>query len=75
MIEILILLTVWLIACAVCTVVGFFIGYKHKDIIKPKKAIEPISELKVKEAEKIARELENFYSYDGSVQNDFNTQV
>ena len=75
MTEILILLTLWLIACAVCFAVGFFIAWKYKNVIKPKKALEPISEIKVKEAEKIARELENFYSYDGSVQNDFNTQV
>ena len=75
MIEILILLTVWLIACALCAVVGFFVGIKHKDISKPQKAPEPVSEQKIREAEKIARELENFYSYDGTKQDGFNTKV
>ena len=75
MIQILILLSLWLIACAVCFAVGFFVGIKHKNISKPTKAPEPVSEQKIREAEKIARELENFYSYDGSVQDNFNTKV
>ena len=72
MIEILILLSIWLIACAVCFAIGFFVAYKYKDINKTKKSAEPITEQQIKEAEKIARELDNFYRYDGTKQDDFN---
>lgn len=75
MIEILILLTIWLIACAVCFAIGFFVALKYKDMSKAKKPTEPITEQQIREAEKIARELDNFYRYDGTKQNDFNTQV
>ena len=72
MIEMLILLSIWLIACAVCFAIGFFVACKYKDINKTKKSAEPITEQQIKEAEKIARELDNFYRYDGTKQDDFN---
>lgn len=75
MIEILILLTVWLIACALCAVVGFFVGYKYKDIIKPKKTIEPLTEAQEMKKAKARHEEENFWNYSGVVQEDFITKV
>lgn len=59
----LILVMLWLITCAVCTFVGFFVG---RISIKRKPATKLVSQsLKQKIAQK---EFENFMNYDGTPQ-------
>lgn len=60
---ILILVMLWLITCAVCTFVGFFVG---RISIKRKPATKPAPpSLRQKIAQK---EFENFMNYDGTPQ-------
>ena len=68
MVEILILLTLWLIACAVCFAVGFSFGLKG---CKPKENKKPPDELTEEQKlaiEKAKRETENFWNYTGDNQ-------
>ncbi len=74
-VEILILITLWLIACAGCAVIGFFVGVNNGKTKEVKRPPEPITQEQERLAEKIARETKNFYSYDGTKQTDFNTKV
>lgn len=63
---ILILLTLWLIVCALCVAVGFFIGRGYKRRVKPP---EP-TEKQIREAKRAEKELNNMLFYDGSEQTD-----
>lgn len=63
---ILILLTLWLIVCALCAAVGFFIGRGYKRRVKPP---EP-TEKQIREAKRAEKELNNMLFYDGSEQTD-----
>ena len=67
----LIVLMIWLISCAVCGAIGFFCARKFcvKKATEPKKLTPEQERLQQKKA----REELNFYSYDGSVQDGFNT--
>ena len=77
MVETLILLTLWLIACAVCGAIGFFVGWKANKPIEVKKTPEQLTELQKLEIQKAKREVENFWNYTGDNQetqnNGFNT--
>jgi len=68
LIEILILLTLWLIACAVCYAVGFFIGFKVNKPADIKKPLEELTEEQKLAVEKAKRETENFWNYTGDSQ-------
>ncbi len=68
MIEVLILLTLWLIACGVCGVVGFFIGFKANKPAEAKKPPEELTEQQKVEIQKAKREIENFWNYTGDSQ-------
>ena len=63
---ILILLTLWLIVCALCVAVGFFIGRGYKRRVKPP---EP-TEKQIREAKRAEEELNNMLFYDGGEQTD-----
>lgn len=63
---ILILLTLWLIVCALCVAVGFFIGRGYKRRVKPP---EP-TEKQIREAKRAEKELNNMLFYDGGEQTD-----
>lgn len=63
---ILILLTIWLIVCALCVAVGFFIGRGYKRRVKPP---EP-TEKQIREAKRAEKELNNMLFYDGGEQTD-----
>ena len=71
-ITILILLTLWLMICAVCGFIGFFIGVKKIPESKPKPPPEPLTEEQERQVKRLAREIDNFYRYDGTKQDDFN---
>jgi hypothetical protein len=77
LIETLILLTLWLIACAVCGAVGFFIGLKGCKSNENKKPPDELTEAQKFAVEKTKREIENFWNYTGDNQetknNGFNT--
>ena len=62
--NILILITLWLTACAVSFFVGLYIGRKDK----PKKPVEELTEEQKRIVEKIKKETENFWSYSGEKQ-------
>lgn len=69
---ILILITLWLTACALCMAVGYYFGTKQnikKEISKP---VEPLSEEEILKAKREAFELENLRNYTGEMQEDFN---
>ena len=63
---ILILLTLWLIVCALCVAVGFFIGQSKQKRVK---APEP-TEKQIREAKRAEKELNNMLFYDGGEQTD-----
>lgn len=63
---ILILLTLWLIVCALCVAVGFFIGRGYKRRVKPP---EP-TEKQIRDAKRAEKELNNMLFYDGGEQTD-----
>lgn len=72
-VDILILITLWLIACAVCFAIGFFVGLRKrpKQISKPPP--EPLTEEQERKIKKMEKEIENFWAYDGTEQSkDFN---
>ena len=69
MIDVLILLTLWMIACIVCGAVGFFVGFKiNKPTEKNKKPPEELTEEQKLAVEKAKRETENFWNYTGDSQ-------
>ena len=63
---ILILLTLWLIVCALCAAVGYFIGQGKRKRVKPP---EP-TEKQIREAKRAEKELNNMLFYDGGEQTD-----
>ena len=63
---ILILLTLWLIVCALCVAVGFFIGRGYKRRVKPP---EP-TEKQIREAKRAEAERQNMMTYNGDEQTD-----
>ena len=63
---ILILLTLWLIVCAVCAAVGFFIGRGYKRRTKPP---EP-TEKQIRDAKRAEKEFNNMLNYNGDEQTD-----
>lgn len=63
---ILILLTLWLIVCALCVAVGFFIGQSKQKRVKP---LEP-TEKQIREAKRAEEELSNMLNYNGDEQTD-----
>ena len=65
-ILILILLTLWLIVCALCVAVGFFIGQSKQKRVKPP---EP-TEKQIREAKRAEKELNNMLNYNGDEQTD-----
>lgn len=65
---ILILLTLWLIVCALCAAVGFFIGQSKQKRVKPP---EP-TEKQIREAKRAEEELSNMLNYNGDEQTDIN---
>ena len=65
---ILILLTLWLIVCALCVAVGFFIGQSKQRRVKPP---EP-TEKQIREAKRAEEELSNMLNYNGDEQTDIN---
>ena len=69
MIEILILLILWLLSCAVCVLGGFFIGCKGLYTAKRKNAVQGETDPQiVRQAERELRELHNMLTYDGTPQ-------
>ena len=65
---ILILLTLWLIVCAFCVAVGFFIGQSKQKRVKPP---EP-TEKQIRDAKRAEEELSNMLNYNGDEQTDIN---
>lgn len=71
-IQILILLIVWLMSCAVCALVGFFVGVKgwfkadRKNVVQSE--AEVISEAERHKREREALEYQNMMTYDGTPQ-------
>lgn len=63
---ILILLTLWLIVCALCVAVGFFIGQSKQKRVKPP---EP-TEKQIREAKRAEAERQNMMTYNGDEQTD-----
>ena len=63
---ILILLTLWLIVCALCAAVGFFIGRGYKRRVK---APEP-TEKQIRDAKRAEAERQNMMNYNGDEQTD-----
>lgn len=63
---ILILLSLWLIVCALCAAVGYFIGQGKQKRVKPP---EP-TEKQIRDAKRAEEELSNMLSYDGNIQDD-----
>ena len=63
-----ILVMLWLVSCAGCMAAGFFFGYRYKHP-RPTALQEPNKE-EQKRLDKETREMENFFSYDGSEQED-----
>lgn len=63
---ILILLTLWLIVCALCAAVGFFIGQRKR---KQAKLPEPTERQKIY-AKRAEEELSNMLNYNGDEQID-----
>lgn len=69
MIEILILLILWLLSCAVCALSGFFIGCKGLYRSKRKNAVQSEADPQIlRKAEREFRELHNMLTYDGTPQ-------
>ena len=69
MIEILILLILWLLSCAVCALSGFFVGWKGLYRLKRKNAVQSEADPQiVRQAERELRELHNMLTYDGTPQ-------
>ena len=69
MIEILILLILWLLSCAVCVLGGFFIGCKGLYRSKRKNAVQSEADPQIlRRAERELRELHNMLTYDGTPQ-------
>ena len=65
-ITLLILTMLWLVSCALCAAASFFVGKNHK---KAKPVIETeLSDAEQRRIERERKELENFFSYDGSEQ-------
>lgn len=65
-VSILILLTLWLMVCALCAAVGFFIGQRKQKRINPP---EP-TEKQIRDAKRAEAELSNMLSYVGDEQTD-----
>lgn len=63
---ILILLTLWLIVCAFCAAVGYFIGQRKQKRVKPP---EP-TEKQIRDAKRAEEELSNMLNYNGDEQTD-----
>lgn len=74
LIELLLLTTLLHIFGAACFGLGFLVCLKKK---KPKNKIatEPLTPLDLAKKEQMQKEMENFWSYDGSEQLDSNTNV
>ena len=71
--DILILITLWLIVCVLCFLSGFLIGHRQSRKEQPKISPAPLTEEQERKIEKLKRETENFWNYDGSgKQDDFN---
>lgn len=69
MIEILILLILWLLSCAVCALGGFFIGCKSLYKAKRKNDVQNEADPQIlRKAERELRELHNMLTYDGTPQ-------
>lgn len=68
--EIMILIVLWLMSCAVSAAISFFYAKKQKHYVSLSRAM---TEEEKRQAEKEQRELENFWSYTGDPQdNDIN---
>lgn len=68
MIEILILLILWLLSCAVCALSGFFVAWKGLRL-KRKNVVQGETDPQiVRQAERELRELHNMLTYDGTPQ-------
>ena len=74
LIELLILVILLLIFGALCFGAGYFVA-KHKKKQKVKREAEPLTPLDLAKKEQMQKEMENFWSYDGSEQLDSNTNV
>lgn len=71
-IQILILIMLWLMSCAFCTFVGFFVADKGLLSVKSKNTAETeIDPEIIKKAEREAWELNNMLTYDGTPQEQF----
>ena len=71
-VDILILISLWLMICVVCAFIGFFVGFKKRPKAEAKPPPEPLTEEQRRQAERFANEIKNFYGYDGTQQDDFN---
>ncbi len=67
---ILILLTLWIIACTVCTVIGFYFGKKSIPKQAPRAAPPEPTEEEKRNAKKAEIETFNMMTYDGNPQED-----
>lgn len=65
-VQILILITFWMIACAFCAAVGFLVGQRKHRRAKPPKPTEQ----QVRNARRAEQERNNMLSYSGDEQND-----
>lgn len=63
---ILILISLWLIICFLCYKAGFFYGLKKRPETPSKPTPVPLSAEQERQIERLAREMRNFWSYDGS---------
>lgn len=57
-----------LLLCAVCFAVGFYFGYKKKEAEKPKIEPKPLTEEQQRLVERMKRQEENFWNYNGNPQ-------
>ncbi len=66
--EIVILLVLWLMSCAISAGIGFFYGGGKRKKIKP----AALTREQKRQAEQAARELKNFWEYTGEEQEPIN---
>ena len=64
MILISLICVLWLMSCAVCVLVGFFVAKNRKS----RKAVKPIDSSEQKRLEREQQELLNMLTYDGTPQ-------
>lgn len=68
MIDILILLMLWLMSCAICAVIGFFVAYKGSDKHAGRKPVNAERKEVAPEMSREQQEYLNMLTYDGTPQ-------